>query len=131
MERSSQRQFTQESTNWLGRGRAHLLAGILARHLRTTHSPRRLLDVGAGYGQNVGVLARFGAVDAVEVSDFFAERLRKLGSLGAIYQDPIPQLQLSQVYDVVVAGGGGGGPKQEAPPRTPLSGGGVLGGALV
>jgi SAM-dependent methyltransferase len=103
MEPSSQRQFTQESANWLGRGRAHLLAGILRRYLRTSRSRPTLLDIGAGYGQNVDVLARFGTVDAVEVSDFFAEELRKLSSLRVIYQDPIPELQVSQVYDAIVA----------------------------
>ena len=103
MEILAQERLESEAQNWLNRGRAHLLAQLLRRHAAKGLGEAECLELGAGAGQNLGVLARFGPVDAVEVSPFFADRLKKLALARDVYQQPIPELSLSRSYDVICA----------------------------
>lgn len=103
MEISAQERLESEAQNWLNRGRAHLLAQLLQRYAAKGYGEAQCLELGAGAGQNLGVLARFGPVDAVEVSPFFADRLEKLPLTRDVYRQPIPELSLERSYDIICA----------------------------
>lgn len=103
MERSSEQLFTEEAGNWLSRGRSELLAQLLAAHLPPADQGRRLLEIGAGFGENVPALARFGQVDVVEISDLLAARLQDHPQVDRLYREPIPTLTLSDRYHTIVA----------------------------
>lgn len=103
MERSSELLFSEEAGNWLSRGRSELLAQLLAAHLAPESTSRRLLEIGAGFGQNVAALARFGQVDVVEISDLLAARLEDHPQVDRLYREPVPSLTLPDRYDAIVA----------------------------
>jgi SAM-dependent methyltransferase len=101
MDEAAYRLYDLESQNWLHRGRRSLLERLL-REATTGARRSRLLDVGAGVGQNVPTLARFGDVDAAEIDGHGISRLRQLSSLARLYRDPIP-FHLEGKYDVICA----------------------------
>ena len=103
MEITSQRRLENEARNWLNKGRSQLLANLLAAYLPVARPGLELLEIGAGPGQNTFELARFGCVDAVEVSEHYGTRLATLGHLRDLYRDPIPTLALNRRYDVICA----------------------------
>lgn len=102
MDDAAQEQFTSEAGNWLSRGRSHVLDGILRRHL-AAGAERRLLDIGAGMGACIDTLHQFGSVDAVEISEPFADYLEGLESVERVHRAPIPALKLGEHYNAIVA----------------------------
>ena len=103
MEETSAQQFYGEAGNWLGRGRTALLNALLEAHLPEAGGPHRLLEVGAGFGENVDTLAHFGSVDVIEISDYLADLLEKHPGVSNLHRTPIPELSLDARYDVAVA----------------------------
>lgn len=110
MDPESQRQHTAEADDWLHRGRARLLDGLLRRSLtgpRTSGhdlaDQRRLLEIGPGAGGNLHVLHQFGAVDVVEASDTFVELLRTRPQIRTIHHGGLPDVQVDATYDAIVA----------------------------
>jgi SAM-dependent methyltransferase len=95
------RHYESESQNWLKVGRIRLLDLLLDRAASTT-AIERLLEVGAGVGQNLPSLARHGTVDAAEIDPLGLDRLRALGLTQHLYTDPIP-FDLVGPYDVICA----------------------------
>lgn len=117
MDPQSQRQHAAEADDWLHRGRALLLEGLLRRCLvagaaggvRTAdgradgEDAPRLLEVGPGAGGNLEVMRRFGALDVVETSDEFVEQLRERPEVSTIHHGGLPELEVSTSYDAIVA----------------------------
>jgi len=98
---AAQQQLHAEAGNWLNRGRADFLARLLAAHVPCRQG--ELLEVGAGAGQNLPTLARFGDVDALEVSEAAQPLLAANPAIRTLYTSPLPGAQVDRCYDVVVA----------------------------
>lgn len=103
MDESSQKRLASEWENWLNRGRSRLLRDLLIAYRPMDRTRLAILELGAGAGQNTKVLSKFGAVDAVEVSSYFADRLATLPTVRNLYREPIPNLTLERRYDVLCA----------------------------
>ena len=88
MEMSSQLRLETEVDNWLNRGRTKLLELLLRVELPSDAGPLEILELGAGAGQNTKILSKFGTVDVVEVSPFFAQRLRDLPEVRTVFEEP-------------------------------------------
>src|SRR5262245_20477290 len=103
METEAQHVLAYESINWLNRGRGCLLKSLLKVHRPAEFDKLDILEVGAGAGQNVQMLAEFGALDLVEKSDYFCEQLLSLSQIRFLHRASIPQLQLNHQYHVICA----------------------------
>jgi len=103
MEMSSQLCLKTEADNWLNRGRAKLLELLIRVELQANASPLEILELGAGAGQNAKILSKFGSVDVVEASPFFAKLLSDLPEVRTVFEEPIPELALKRKYDLVCA----------------------------
>lgn len=94
------------------------LAGALARPLRATHPPARILEVGPGTGSVTRAIARLmrpgDRLDAVEINARFAQLLRDRiarepafelfkGDI-AVIASPVQELLGESVYDYIVSG---------------------------
>ncbi|MEO7431744.1 MAG: class I SAM-dependent methyltransferase [Dokdonella sp.] len=101
MDAASYDQYLGETDDWLKVARAQLLTDLIGRH-----APRRsglaLLEVGAGAGQNLPSLARFGEVDAIEINDLGRKAIRARQVARDVFADPIP-FDLDRRYDVICA----------------------------
>lgn len=64
-----------QETHWWYRGRRLLLERLLQAYLRSTSGGPDLLEIGAGTGSNLPVLAQCGSVTAVEPASFAANHL--------------------------------------------------------
>jgi SAM-dependent methyltransferase len=100
MKTEAYEQYRSEATNWLKAARLRLLDTILAKHAdgRTL----RILEIGAGVGQNVEVLRRYGTVDVLEIDPLGLQALREVEGINRIYDQPIPT-GLDGGYDVIIA----------------------------
>jgi SAM-dependent methyltransferase len=85
----------------LQRGRAHLLAELLARHA-PGGAALELLEIGAGVGQNIATLAQYGDVDAIEIDAVGLAALAALPHLRRVYAEPVPRAPVG-TYDVICA----------------------------
>jgi SAM-dependent methyltransferase len=101
MDAAAYRDYQRESESWLKKGRRNLLSSML-RQSGGGRKDLKLLEVGAGVGQNVPALLEFGQVDVIEISDVGLEALRKIGGIRNVMGDPIP-FDLKETYDVIVA----------------------------
>jgi SAM-dependent methyltransferase len=74
------RMAAHDSTHWWYRARRDILADYLTRYGELPKDAR-LLEIGCGTGHNLPMLARFGAVDAIEIDEaaraIASERLGK------------------------------------------------------
>lgn len=91
-------QLYDEEDTWLNRGRRQLVMGILDREVRG--AGKEMLDVGAGSGFYVPLLAAHGAVDAVEVCEPALGPLRQREGLRDLYVESMP-FPLEKRYDYV------------------------------
>lgn len=101
------RMAAHDSTHWWYRARRDILADYLTRYGELPKDAR-LLEIGCGTGHNLPMLARFGAVDAIEIDEaaraIASERLGKpVGSapLPALTGVPRGGYDLIAVLDVV------------------------------
>ncbi|WP_185982852.1 class I SAM-dependent methyltransferase [Aureimonas mangrovi] len=93
-------QYEAESRNWLKFGRIKLLEALLSE--RVPGRAAEILDLGAGVGQNIPTLLKFGTVDALEIDEMGLRSLRKIARVRRIIDQPVP-LELDQRYDLIVA----------------------------
>ena len=100
MEREAYSAYAAEAGNWLHAGRSYLIASLLKK-LRKDGSTE-ILEVGAGVGQNIPVLAQSGSVDALEIDPHGLEQLRGMAALRSVIDQPIPA-ELDRSYDVIGA----------------------------
>ena len=100
MERGAYEQYQSEIGNWLKQGRIRLLRAMLAE-IGDPGRTLELLEVGAGVGQNLPVLAEraFGSTPA---GSYAAGKILQIGTPRDIYDRPIP-FDLRRTYDVIVA----------------------------
>lgn len=101
MDAAAYRDYQRESESWLKKGRRNLLSSMV-RQSGGGRKDLKLLEVGAGVGQNVPALLEFGQVDVIEISDVGLEALKKIGGIRQVMGDPIP-FDLKETYDVIVA----------------------------
>ena len=101
MKTEAYEQYRSEATNWLKAARLRLLDTILAKHAGAGRA-LRILEIGAGVGQNVEVLRRYGTVDVLEIDPLGLQSLREVAGINRIYDQPIPT-ELDGSYDVIVA----------------------------
>lgn len=89
------------ATHWWYVARRQVLADVIVRHVALPPSPR-VLEIGCGTGHNLGMLARFGAVDAVELDD--AARSLASAALGRpVVAGRLPDLPVlpAEPYDLI------------------------------
>ena len=79
-----------DATHWWYRARRDILASLIEREIALPKDAR-ILEIGCGTGHNLQMLARFGAVEGIEIDDaaraVAAERLER-----AIGSAPLPEL---------------------------------------
>ena len=101
MQDDAYRQYEFESQDWLKAGRIRLL-GLLLDEVAASIAIERLLEVGAGVGQNLTTLGRYGIVHAAEIDPIGLDHLRDMPVAQHLYTDPIP-FDLTGPYDVICA----------------------------
>lgn len=101
MDDAAYQQYRRESENWLKAARRDLLASMVSE-ATGGRKDLEILDLGAGVGQNVPSLLRFGAVDVLEINELGLEVLRTIDGIREIFDQPVP-VALNRRYDVVVA----------------------------
>ena len=95
------RMAAHDSTHWWYRARRDILSDYLTRY-GNLPKDARILEIGCGTGHNLPMLARFGAVDAIEIDpaarDIASERLGK-----PVGDAPLPDLPgvARGAYDLV------------------------------
>ncbi|MGL4314107.1 MAG: class I SAM-dependent methyltransferase [Sphingomonas sp.] len=101
------RMAAHDSTHWWYRARRDILADYLARY-GALPGAAHILEIGAGTGHNLPMLARFGEVDAIEIDDaaraIASQRLGKpVGCAPLPALDGVPRgaYDLIAVLDVV------------------------------
>lgn len=103
MEEASQARLHAETETWLNAGRGRLLRTLLDLYVPSGDRGLEILEVGAGAGQHIPILGKFGVVDAAEISELAHARLESITELRTLYRDPLPDLDLPRTYDVIVA----------------------------
>lgn len=101
MREDAYRQYQSEASNWLKSARLALLRSLLRQHAGSSRT-LRILEIGAGVGQNVEVLREFGTVDVLEVDPRGIEALRVVEGVRRIFEEPIPDAAV-ETYDIIVA----------------------------
>lgn len=103
MNPESYRSYSHEVSSWLHAGRKQLIQQVLEWHLSAENKGSYdVLEVGAGVGQNIEVLQRFGKVDALELDQQGLDRLRKIDGIRTIFESGIPS-ELVGEWDVICA----------------------------
>jgi SAM-dependent methyltransferase len=103
MNPESYRSYSHEVTSWLHAGRKQLIYQVLEWNLSLEkRNGYDILEVGAGVGQNIEVLQRFGRVDALELDQQGLDRLRKIDGIRTIFELGIPS-DLVGTWDVICA----------------------------
>ena len=92
-----------DERHWWYRARREVLAALIRRRAEPP-SGARLLEIGCGTGHNLGMLAQFGSVDALEV-DETARALAEKRLGRAVFSAPLPELAgiPERSYDIVAA----------------------------
>ena len=101
MDEASYQAYREESGDWLKSARSELLRDLIVRYGGRGEN-RRVLEVGAGVGQNIPVLATFGDVDAVEIDPVGRSEIEKQAIVSNLYAQSIP-FDLDARYDIVCA----------------------------
>lgn len=94
-------QYRSEASNWLKAARLKLLSTLLEQYGGTGHD-LRILEIGAGVGQNVDELRKFGTVDVLEIDPLGLAALRELDGVNQVFDQPIP-VELGRTYDAIIA----------------------------
>jgi 2-polyprenyl-3-methyl-5-hydroxy-6-metoxy-1,4-benzoquinol methylase len=102
MEKKSYVKYMQESKGWLHKGRSALIEKILTFYVNKQNNDLSILEVGAGVGQNIPMLSRFGIVDALEMDALGLDELRKRDDIREIIDAGIP-CHLKKKYDIICA----------------------------
>ena len=92
-----------DERHWWYRARRDILATLIARRLPLS-ADARILEIGCGTGHNLRMLARFGAVDGIEIDE--AARAIAEQRLGrTILSCPLPALEgvANGTYDLIAA----------------------------
>jgi len=93
MKEKAYKQYLTESNNWLHTGRSLLLRNCL--QLSCPTEPKcpdkiRILEIGAGSGKNIKMLANYGTVDAVEIEQMAIQKLSENKLLDKLYTQKVP-----------------------------------------
>jgi SAM-dependent methyltransferase len=102
MNSSAYQSYSHEVSSWLHTGRSHLIQKVLSWYLTEPAVGREILEVGAGVGQNIKVLNKFGHIDALELDPLGLASLRQIDVIRNVYDIGIPS-DLGRKWDVILA----------------------------
>lgn len=103
MKENAYKRYIAESSGWLHTGRSALIERLLGFFVSRHHlaSPD-ILEIGAGVGQNVTALRKFGTVDVLEIDRIGLQVLRGRTDVREVIAQGIP-CTLSRTYDIICA----------------------------
>lgn len=93
--------YVGETSSWLHEGRKELFIKILQRTPLLTKKPE-ILEIGAGMGQNIKILSKFGVVDVLEINPYAVATLREMSSIRNVIDKHILS-PLKNKYDIICA----------------------------
>jgi SAM-dependent methyltransferase len=103
MQKAAYEMYASEVFSWLHVGRRQLIDKVLQWYAADTGgTTRTVLEIGAGVGQNVAVLGRYGVVDVNEIDEIGIRELKENPDVRSIFTSPLP-FELTGHYDIVCA----------------------------
>lgn len=103
MNLDSYQSYSHEVSSWLHAGRKQLISKVLEWYIPSGVARKHeLLEVGAGVGQNIEVLRKFGSVDALEVDPLGLKSLRQIEGVREVIEQGIVS-DLVGEWDVICA----------------------------
>jgi SAM-dependent methyltransferase len=93
-----------DAKHWWYRARRDILHDLIERRINLPGTGARVLEIGCGTGHNLGMLGRFGTVDAIEIDEAAREiAAKRLGK--PVGEAPLPELTGVErgAYDLVAA----------------------------
>jgi SAM-dependent methyltransferase len=102
MNENSYNTYISEVSGWLHKGRTALIERILGFFAKPYSPNQEILEIGAGAGQNIPTLCKFGTVDALEQDAKGLEALNARTELRQVFSAGIP-CQLPHSYDIICA----------------------------
>lgn len=102
MKENAYDRYIAESSGWLHAGRSALVERLLGFFVSRQNPSPDILEIGAGVGQNVPALQKFGTVDVLEIDEKGLEVLRGRQDVRAVIAQGIP-CPLARTYDIICA----------------------------
>lgn len=102
MKENAYERYITESSGWLHTGRSALVERLLGFFVSRHDLTPDILEIGAGVGQNVPALRKFGTVDVLEIDKKGLEVLRGRPDVREVIAQGIP-CSLARTYDIICA----------------------------
>lgn len=102
MKENAYERYITESSGWLHTGRSALVERLLGFFVSRHDPSPDILEIGAGVGQNVPALRKFGTVDVLEIDKKGLEVLRGRPDVREVIAQGIP-CSLARTYDIICA----------------------------
>ncbi len=102
MKENAYERYITESSGWLHTGRSALVERLLGFFVSRHDLSPDILEIGAGVGQNVPALRKFGTVDVLEIDKKGLEVLRSRPDVREVIAQGIP-CSLTRTYDIICA----------------------------
>ncbi|UJW81804.1 class I SAM-dependent methyltransferase [Hydrogenophaga sp. SL48] len=102
MKENAYNRYITESSGWLHAGRSALVERLLGFFMTPKSPAPDILEIGAGVGQNVPALRKFGTVDVLEIDEKGLAALRERRDVREVIDQGIP-CPLARTYDIICA----------------------------
>lgn len=102
MKENAYERYIAESSGWLHTGRSALVERLLGFFVSRNLLSLDILEIGAGVGQNVPTLRKFGTVDVLEIDEKGLDALRGRPDVREVIAQGIP-CTLARTYDIICA----------------------------
>lgn len=100
MELTARERLYQEQRTWLNRGRGKMIEVLLAG---TRPTAGDVMEVGAGIGLYVDLMARYGPLDVVEIHGDTCDHLASLPAVRRTFREGLPDLKVDTRYKLIGA----------------------------